>query len=117
MCVCGSRGCETFLTFSLPSLSAYVWVPALLLTLFIAAARGSWAAGITFLLAATSARKPLLARRWPSVEHSRVFDCWRKRHRYRVVVPARPYCSDRAMFSHFPHAVFPMGCFMSMPLR
>lgn len=50
------------------------------------------------------------------MEHSRVFDAWRRRHRYRVVVPARPYCSSRAMFAHFPHAVFPMACFLSMPL-
>ena len=102
-------------SINLPS-SAYFWIPALLVALALATLRGSWRAGLALLAVATSSRNPLLARRWRAVEHSRVFDAWRRRHRLRVVVPARPYCSQRALFAHFSHAVFPFGPLLTMAL-
>ena len=50
--------------------------------------------------------------------HSRVWDCWRRRFRYSGVVPPVPFCAPGVphVFAHFPHAVFPMGSFLSFPL-
>ena len=56
--------------------------------------------------------------RWHAVLHSPVWDAWRRRFAYCGVVPSVPYCAPdkQYVFAHFPHAVFPMGSFMSFPL-
>jgi hypothetical protein len=53
-----------------------------------------------------------------AILHSPVWDAWRRRFRYCGVVPAVPYCdpATRYVFAHFPHAVYPMGSFLSFPL-
>ena len=68
-------------------------------------------AGLAMLPAGARAR-PIL--------HAPVWDAWRRRFRYCGVVPSVPYCAaptdTRYIFAHFPHAVYPMGSFLSFPL-
>jgi hypothetical protein len=58
------------------------------------------------------------AQEWPAFRDWRVFDTWRRYHRMRLIVPPLPYLEPGRpyLFVHWPHATFPMGAWLSMPL-
>jgi len=60
----------------------------------------------------------LWAQEWPAFRDWRVFDTWRRYHRMRLIVPPLPYLEPGRphLFVHWPHATFPMGAWLSMPL-
>jgi len=96
---------------------AYLWLPALLAALCYATfcARSPGAAAALSLLALSPLLPP--PPRWRAFEQSPLFDCWRRRHALRVVLPSSPPVTDpRTLFAHFPHGVFPMGCLLTMAL-
>lgn len=55
---------------------------------------------------------------WEPWAHWHVWRTWRRYHRLRWVTPARPYLQPHKhyLFLHFPHAVFPMGSWLSTPV-
>ncbi|CAK0785740.1 hypothetical protein CVIRNUC_008951 [Coccomyxa viridis] len=57
-------------------------------------------------------------KRWEAFLHHWIWDAWRRYFRARGIVPVPPYCEPgkRYIFAHFPHAVFPMGPWLSFPL-
>jgi hypothetical protein len=61
---------------------------------------------------------PLFVQNWPAWQNWFVFDTWRRHFRLRVITPPVPYCAQNTqyLFTHFPHATFPMACWLTMPL-
>jgi hypothetical protein len=59
-----------------------------------------------------------LRQRWEAFLHHWVWDTWRRYFRMRGIVPKPPFCDPyrHYIFAHFPHAVFPMGSWLSFPL-
>ncbi|CAL8465555.1 g5091 [Coccomyxa elongata] len=55
---------------------------------------------------------------WPAFRHHWLWDTWRRYFKLRVVTPPLPYLDPgkQYLFAHFPHATFPMGSWLSMPL-
>ncbi|KAK9903270.1 hypothetical protein WJX75_001551 [Coccomyxa subellipsoidea] len=55
---------------------------------------------------------------WPAFRHHALWDSWRRYFSLRVITPPLPYLEPGKsyMFAHFPHATFPMGSWLSMPL-
>lgn len=55
---------------------------------------------------------------WPAFRHHPLWDTWRRYFRLRVITPPLPYLESGKpyLFAHFPHATFPMGSWLSMPL-
>ncbi|KAK9838528.1 hypothetical protein WJX81_005754 [Elliptochloris bilobata] len=55
---------------------------------------------------------------WPAFRNWPLFDTWRRYHRMHLIVPPLPYLKEGRshLFAHFPHATFPMGAWLSMPL-
>lgn len=55
---------------------------------------------------------------WPAWQNWFVFDTWRRHFGLRIIVPPLPFCEKNKhyLFAHFPHATFPMACWLTMPL-
>ncbi|EIE22983.1 hypothetical protein COCSUDRAFT_63373 [Coccomyxa subellipsoidea C-169] len=55
---------------------------------------------------------------WPAFRHHALWATWRRYFRLRVITPPLPYLQHGKpyLFAHFPHATFPMGSWLSMPL-
>lgn len=59
-----------------------------------------------------------VVQRWEAFLHHWAWDTWRRYFRFRGIVPKPPFCDPgrHYIFAHFPHAVFPMGSWLSFPL-
>mgnify|MGYP006952971424 CR=1 FL=1 len=93
-------------------------LPLVALACLVAVLLTGSVAAATFLAVCAGAALLPAGRRRAAILHSPVWDAWRRRFRYCGVVPAGRYCSPAStyVFCHFPHAVYPMGSFLSFPL-
>ncbi|KAK9827733.1 hypothetical protein WJX81_007274 [Elliptochloris bilobata] len=92
--------------------------PFVLLAALASLAFGSrLGAAVLAIIVAAAALPPGQRQHW--FLHHWVWDTWRRYFRYRGVVPAAPLSTDlnkHLIFVHVPHAVFPMGSWLSFPL-
>jgi hypothetical protein len=55
---------------------------------------------------------------WPEFRGSKVFDTWRRHFRMRIITPPHPFMdtSRHYLCAQFPHATFPMACWLNPAL-
>lgn len=58
------------------------------------------------------------AQMWPAFRHCYVMDILRRHYRMRIITPPHPFMdtSKHHICVQFPHAVFPMSCFLNPAL-
>ncbi|KAK9908698.1 hypothetical protein WJX75_001591 [Coccomyxa subellipsoidea] len=79
--------------------------------LFLSHSRG---AAVVIVITIAAAFLPL-GKMWPAFRHSFLFDTWRRYFRMRIITPLQPFMdhSRRYLCVQFPHAAFPMGCWLN----
>ncbi|KAK9918066.1 hypothetical protein WJX75_000903 [Coccomyxa subellipsoidea] len=97
--------------------SAWVLPPLWLACLIGALMYGSKLAAAFLAITVAAAGLPP-GKRWEAFLHHWAWDTWRRYFRFRGIVPKPPFCDPgrHYIFAHFPHAVFPMGSWLSFPL-
>jgi hypothetical protein len=55
---------------------------------------------------------------WPAFRNSMIFDTWRRHFRMRIITPPHPFMDTTRHYlcAQFPHATFPMACWLNPPL-